>query len=1021
MTSTTSFPSSGVANGSLLSGPDGILDRLWLQGQRPDLEEFLAPWLDRGLDPEDLLAVLRVDQRRRWLSGQRVDVSVYRTRFPILEGDSDALCELVYHEFLIREELAERPDPDDYARAYPELATRLRRQVQVHQAPSLDGASEPDPTEVEALTQSKGLFPGLPGYTILGEIGRGGMGVVYRARQHKPGRAVAVKMIIEGRFASEQDLLRFQNETEAVAGLDHPNIVPIFEVGQHDRLHYFSMKLLTGGNLAEAQSRLAGDFRAVAQLLVEIAGAVHHAHQRGVLHRDLKPANILLDEQGHPHITDFGLAKRACVHTGLTRIGTVLGSPGYMAPEQAMGDLAKVTTATDVYGVGAILYSLLTGRAPFVGTSAEATVYQLCNDLPEPPTNLNRAVPRPLEIICLKCLEKDPAHRYASAAAVAEDLRRWQAGEPITARPVAAAVRAWLWIRRHPSQAMLAGALMCTLIAGFAGMFSLWRQAKKTIGELYRANAALTASQKREQDARLRAQEGFSLSLDAVRSAFAGKSGEDLLLQISDADGWRSKRLKDAVETHEQLEAALNRDSSSELISQLADSYAQLGEMAAKVRSTDIALLAFNHALEIRRNLSRQYPDDYQKRIAMADVLTDRAGVEQKAGRHADAVESLRQKAAIYDDLVRDRPDDEKLLNRRMWSYANLATALGKLDKPREALQVQELVLSQRHELVRRQPQDLKQRAAWAFCLMQVGLLQSSIPERNDDAVASLEKARAELESLQRDQPGQSKAAWWLTQCLQALSNAYKSRGATESSLQAVERASTLIADLVAQFPADAHYREWQARINSNVSILQSKLGIPALARQACAVAILDHLVRSYPGVDRYRLDLLRALERQPALARDAAELVLAEASARQSVEHAEQLARSVNRGTNIVRAANSHLHLAIVLLDRGRRAEALAQVGAAEAASTRLKKPDATVLYSLACARARLIAVTPPGAERDALAGAAMSALRLSTELGYRDAFQLRNDLALTALRPRRDFQHLLCDLSFPVDPFAH
>ena len=1000
--------------------PDVILDELWHQGKRPDLRDFLAPWLDRGLDHEDLLAVLCVDQRRRWFAGQRVQVSEYQALFPMLEADSEALFELLHHELLIREEMGERPDPREYACAFPDLATRLKLQIEVHQALSLDDAAPLEPDETSGQAAPDGLLPSLPGYKVLGEIGRGGMGVVYRVRQLKPSRTIALKMILDGRFASEQDLLRFQNETEAIAALDHPNIVPIFEVGQHDRLHYFTMKLLTGGNLAEAQPRLADDPRAVALLLVKIAGAVHHAHQRGVLHRDLKPANILHDE-GHPHVTDFGLAKSVRAHAGLTRIGSVLGSPGYMAPEQAMGDLAKVTTATDVYGLGAILYSLFTGRAPFDGMSAHETIYRLCNDLPEPPTSLNRVVPRPLEVICLKCLEKDPARRFSSAAAVADDLKRWQAGEPIMARPVPTPVRAWLWVRRHPSQAVLAGALLCTLIAGFAGIFSLWRQAEKTINDLNLANAALIAAQTREQDALLRAQDGFALSLDALRSAFAGETREDFLLQIPEAKRLRIKRLKDAVSLHERLETALKGESSPKLLVGFAESYAQLGAMATEVGSTAIALSAYQRTVEIRRDLSRQNPADDQRQMDVADVLALRAGVERKLDHHAEALASLHQRAAIYDELLRGRPDDEKLLNRQMWSLANLAAQLRKQDKPIEALQLHVQVLSQRQELVRRYPNDFKHRAEWAFCMAEIGLLQSTIPERLVDAVASLEKARDELESLHRAQPRHKNAAWWLTQCLHGLSKAYKSSGAMNSALQAAERASVVVAELVTAFPELANYRERQARINSDLSNLQSSLGDPARAAQACAVASLDYLVRAYPGVDRYRADLVRALVRQTALTRDAAEFALAESSARQSVEHAEQIASSAKGDTNIARAADCHLHLAVVLLDRGRRAEAEAQIRAAVATSARLKQPDPKVLYDMACARAMLEGIATTGSQREALASAAMAALRLSMDTGYRDVFDMQNNNDRTSLRPRRDLQLLLHDLEFPVDSFAH
>ncbi len=244
-------------------------------------------------------------------------------------------------------------------------------------------------------------------------------------------------------------MARFQSEAEAVAQLDHPHIVPIYEVGQYRGQHFFSMKLVAGTSLDKRLDEFAADPRAAATLVAVAAEAVHHAHQRGILHRDLKPANILLDERDQPYVTDFGLAKRIDAGNELSHSGTLVGTPAYMSPEQATQSRGSLSTATDVYGLGTILYAALSGRAPFAATTLVETLDMVRTQSPEPPSLLNPRVPRDLEIICLKCLEKEPRRRYQSAFDLAEDLQRWLKGIPILARPVGPLTRAGMWCRRN--------------------------------------------------------------------------------------------------------------------------------------------------------------------------------------------------------------------------------------------------------------------------------------------------------------------------------------------------------------------------------------------------------------------------------------------------------------------------------------------------------------------------------------------------------------------------------------------
>jgi serine/threonine-protein kinase len=271
-------------------------------------------------------------------------------------------------------------------------------------------------------------------YELLAEIARGGMGVVYKARQHGLNRIVALKMILAGRLAGEDDLQRFRTEAEAAAHLHHPNIVPIHEVGEIDCQHFFSMGFVDGITLTQrlAQGPLPG--KAAARYVRQIARAVHYAHGRGILHRDLKPANIMIDAADEPQVTDFGLAKRLGGDSSQTRTGAILGTPSYMAPEQAAGKSKELGPACDVYGLGAVLYELLTGKPPFRSETPLDTIWCVMEREPIPPRLLNPKVDRDLETICLKCLEKDPRHRYASAEALANDLQHYLNGDSITAR-----------------------------------------------------------------------------------------------------------------------------------------------------------------------------------------------------------------------------------------------------------------------------------------------------------------------------------------------------------------------------------------------------------------------------------------------------------------------------------------------------------------------------------------------------------------------------------------------------------
>jgi len=400
-------------------------------------------------------------------------------------GRTLLLRELILLELAYRRRNGDKPLREDYACWFPDQPERVQALFEaagLAEPETVDGAAtaahEASTLSIQAPAQGNPAkaaassdATSVPGYEILDVLGRGGMGVVYKARQIKADRVVALKMILAGGHASKAELGRFTTEAHAVARLQHPNIVQIYDVGEHRGLPYFSLEYCAGGTLAQKIAGTPVQPHEAASVVEKLARAMHAAHEKNIIHRDLKPANILLhlaDEAANstlqvaiPKITDFGLAKKLD-DAGQTHTGAVMGTPSYMPPEQADGRTNEVGPLADVYALGAILYELLTGRPPFRGATPMDTIMQVLTKEPVPPAQLNPGTPRDLETICLKCLQKDAGRRYGSALALAEELRRFQAGEPILARPVGKAERAWRWCRRKPA---LAGLFAVSVVA----------------------------------------------------------------------------------------------------------------------------------------------------------------------------------------------------------------------------------------------------------------------------------------------------------------------------------------------------------------------------------------------------------------------------------------------------------------------------------------------------------------------------------------------------------------------------
>ena len=510
---------------------------------------------------------LQGDQRRRWARGERVLVEDYLKEFADLLGDPEVLLDLIYHEVIVREEFGDAPGLEEYLDRFPQFARQLGDQFELHAALNdtqwLDkgGATGLDPvtTLANAGRAASGAWPSIPGYELIRELGRGGMGVVYLAWQTGLNRLTALKMILAGDFTRMRDRVRFCNEAEAVARLEHPNLVRIYEIGEQDGRPYFSMEYVPGGSLAHALRSTPLPPGKAAALAQTLARAAHAVHERAVVHRDLTPNNVLLGADGDPKIVDFGLAKLVVGGADQTESGDILGTPSYMAPEQAGGRSKEVGPAADVYALGAILYEMLTGRPPFKAETPLETLLQVVNHDPVAPRRLQPKLPRDLETVCLKCLEKDPTKRYATAQAFADDLARFLAGEPILARQVGAWGRVVKWAKRRPAIAALLVVCAVGALAAFAAVTWEGRQARLAQGRAEAAQAAeklerLAADEARQRETKERLlYQGVTARLlrdRALRHCNEGDVGRGLL--------WLAESLRLVPENDPELGRAIH-------------------------------------------------------------------------------------------------------------------------------------------------------------------------------------------------------------------------------------------------------------------------------------------------------------------------------------------------------------------------------------------------------------------------------------------------------------------------------
>jgi serine/threonine-protein kinase len=736
-------------------------------------------------------------------------------------------------DLLLRwEEMREHGQPipiEDLCRDCPELTEELRRRVQALEAldplmrlaptiPDESPTSEGEPDATDSVTAEgegrrvrPGPLPIIPGYKVLRELGRGGMGVVYEARQAGLGRLVALKTILLGPRATDSQRKRFRTEAEAVARMQHPNIVQIHEVGEVAGQPYCVLELVDGGSLAD---RLDGRHQppgAAAQLVATLAEAVHAAHLRGIVHRDLKPGNVLLTRTGTPKIADFGLAKRMESAAGLTSTGVVLGTASYMAPEQAAGK-KDVGPASDIHALGAILYELLTGRPPFGGATVWETLEHVQRQEPVPPSQRWPDVPRDLEAICLKCLRKDPARRYADAQELAEDLHRFLKGEPVGARPLRPWERALKWARRRPAAAALLGvsglAVIALLVMGL--VYNTRLRAERDEAERQRrlaAASAAVAGQEKEEADRLRgqAEASFRLAREVV-DEYATTLNED---EHAPAEELRRQLLQSTLEFYEEFAKQRGEDPALRVAQGRA--YLRLACLTGEFGAREARALAlYRDAADTFERLLRKDPENatYQRELALVRYHQGRA--LRDLGRFRAARESLTQARALQEHLV----DHDATSGERQRTLADIWLALG--------------------------------------------LVEMEQPGGYGAAESAYRKALTVMQVLGRERAPTAADEDTVGDIYYRMGELHLARGEVQQAKTADERALAIAEKLVQGHPATINYRSDLARCCCAMGTILQGEGRTRQAREAQqkALGIRQRLVEEHPGVTQLGVDL---------------------------------------------------------------------------------------------------------------------------------------------------------------------
>ena len=814
------------------------------------------------------------DQRQRSQRGLPFRVETYLEAQPGLKSNSEAILDLIYNEMLLREAGGEKPQLQEYVGRFPHLAQQLADQFEIEQAlqdqsHDTEYASESDAagvlTQDDVGTTSASALPErtLLDFDLREMLGRGGKGVVYKAIQKSLNRTVALKMIRSGEDASPEDRARFTLEAEAVARLQHPNLVHIYEVGEWQGQPYLALEYVSGGNLAQRLEGAPWPAQDAARLIKTLAHAMHHAHQKGIVHRDLKPANVLLETldvpsagaetidaakttAGHwsrdavPKITDFGLAKFVAGDTlGLTETGSFLGTPCYTAPEQAAGKIQEIGPVTDVYALGAILYELITGRPPFQGPTVMLILEQVRSLEPIAPRSFAPTLPRDLETICMKCLEKDPRRRYASALVLAEDLQRFQAGQPIQARPVGRVERTRKWIKRRPALAALIGVIT-------VGTLTL------LVGGWWTALSLAKAWQKAEANY-VQAEENFKQALDAVEYLLDEVGAVDLA-DVPQLEPVRKKLLLQAKSFYDDFLDKRGDDPKIRLIA--GRGFSRLGAIHELLDEHAAAEKAYRRAIALLDEANA--PADQRRELGR--TMNQLGGLLKKLGQHAQAEDAVRKGLEVRKRLAKDAADDPAHLQDLATSYHDLGTVLARVAKERaaarsayqEALDIQE-------KLTAASPRPEYQRDR-ARTLNNLGLLL----QYTDPTIArkTLAQAVALNQQLVAKHPTVPAYRRDLARTCNNLAGILGGPGARDDAEKMYDQALALLTQLSHDFPTVPSYRQDLAGVYLNLGLFHESAGRLTEADKAFdeSLRVRRELAGESPEVPEYQQRLANTL-----------------------------------------------------------------------------------------------------------------------------------------------------------------